>query len=111
MAEARLHPYKDRVKLMQANFANIRAVLDECRLERVDGVFADLGVLRTHLDEGKRGFSYRNFGPVDMRYDAHVRVFAFARLRAVRGFPFGTLMQLCPRGERRTRICPLRATS
>jgi len=51
------------------NFAGLPYVLGELGLERVDGILADLGVSSPHIDDARRGFSYRRPGPLDMRMD------------------------------------------
>jgi len=55
--------------LHHANFAGLPTVLGELGIDRVDGILADLGVSSPHIDDARRGFSYRRPGPLDMRMD------------------------------------------
>jgi 16S rRNA (cytosine1402-N4)-methyltransferase len=55
--------------LHHGNFAGLPTVLGELGLEGVDGILADLGVSSPHIDDARRGFSYRRPGPLDMRMD------------------------------------------
>ena len=55
--------------LHHSNFAGLPKVLGELGIERVDGILADLGVSSPHIDDPRRGFSYRRPGPLDMRMD------------------------------------------
>jgi len=55
--------------LHHANFAGLPTVLGELGLEGVDAILADLGVSSPHIDDARRGFSYRRPGPLDMRMD------------------------------------------
>ena len=59
-----------RLTLVEANFRDLEAVLDRLGVERVAGVLADLGVSAYHLEDPRRGFSYRLEGPLDMRMGA-----------------------------------------
>ncbi len=71
LADARLRAAGDGAyRLFHNNFAALPTVLAEAGIERVDGVFADLGVASSQIDDPARGFSYRQPGPLDMRMDS-----------------------------------------
>jgi len=55
--------------LHHSNFAGLPNVLGGLGIERVDGILADLGVSSPHIDDPRRGFSYRRPGPLDMLMD------------------------------------------
>jgi 16S rRNA (cytosine1402-N4)-methyltransferase len=55
--------------LVHANFDRVRLVLDELAIGRVDGLLADLGVCSDQLDDARRGLSFQQAGPLDMRLD------------------------------------------
>lgn len=69
-ARERLSNFNERFKVNQSNFSNIKEVLAENGLEKVDGVLADLGVSSLQFDSSTRGFSFRFDAPLDMRMDA-----------------------------------------
>lgn len=73
-ARAIAHP---SFTFVQANFSELRRVLDECGVELVDGVLFDLGVSSMQLDDASRGFSFREPAPLDMRMDPHKGQSAF----------------------------------
>ena len=65
----RLAPYGDRVQVVRDNFSNIKNVLDNLGIEKIDGLLLDLGVSSYQLDTAERGFSYMADAPLDMRMD------------------------------------------
>jgi len=69
-ARARLEKFGERFRGFHANFSEIGKVLAQARIEKADGVLADLGVSSMQLDSETRGFSFRYDAPLDMRMNA-----------------------------------------
>lgn len=65
----RLARYGDRVRLVQGRFSSLGNALDEVGWRSADAVLVDLGVSSMQLDDGGRGFSFRNDADLDMRMD------------------------------------------
>ena len=59
----------ERVFLRQTDFAGMKAAAEAVGWDSADAVLMDLGVSSPQIDDPKRGFSFRNDGPLDMRMD------------------------------------------
>ena len=68
-ATKRLEPFADKVTVVRSNYENIASVLHDLGIEKVDGIYLDLGVSSYQLDTASRGFTYREDAPLDMRMD------------------------------------------
>lgn len=68
-AGKRLERFGKKFLPYHSNFSNIKDVIKDIGLFRIDGMMIDLGVSSYQLDEGERGFSYMNEGFLDMRMD------------------------------------------
>ncbi|MGI9054470.1 MAG: 16S rRNA (cytosine(1402)-N(4))-methyltransferase RsmH [Pyrinomonadaceae bacterium] len=70
LANERLEKFGERFVSVHANFSEIKGVLTEAKIEKADGILADLGVSSLQFDDAQRGFSFRFDAPLDMRMNA-----------------------------------------
>lgn len=64
-----LKEHLHKVTFIHSNFRELTQILKELNIEKVDGIYYDLGVSSPQLDVAERGFSYHHDAKLDMRMD------------------------------------------
>lgn len=64
-----LKEHLHKVTFIHSNFRELTQILKELNIEKVDGIYYDLGVSSPQLDVPERGFSYHHDAKLDMRMD------------------------------------------
>lgn len=74
-AKGKLEAYSN-VTYIHGNHDDIKEILKQLKIDKVDGILLDLGVSSYQLDEKNRGFSYLGSNDLDMRMDQNQRLTA-----------------------------------
>ncbi|NLD25828.1 MAG: 16S rRNA (cytosine(1402)-N(4))-methyltransferase RsmH [Acholeplasmataceae bacterium] len=72
-----LEQISNNFTIIQDNFVNIKARLEEHGVHGVDGILYDLGVSSFQFDEQERGFSYNYDARLDMRMNREQEISAY----------------------------------
>ena len=59
----------DQISLHHNSYHNIDKIMEELDIQKVNGILLDLGLSSLQLNSKRRGFSFKNDGRIDMRFD------------------------------------------
>lgn len=66
----------DGLSVVNANFTNIKKILDQKGIHKVDGILFDLGISSDQLSDPEKGLSFNQDSKLDMRLDSNLGVTA-----------------------------------
>ncbi|MDK8169507.1 16S rRNA (cytosine(1402)-N(4))-methyltransferase RsmH [Staphylococcus warneri] len=86
-----LKEHLHKVTFIHSNFRELTQILNELNIEKVDGIYYDLGVSSPQLDVPERGFSYHQDAKLDMRMDQTQSLSAY---EVVNEWPYEALVKI-----------------
>lgn len=79
-AKERLHEFGAQVVYVGGSYASLQTITKQTNISQFDLMLLDLGVNMEHFKDGDRGFSIKQNGPLDMRFDTSQGLTAGQRL-------------------------------
>lgn len=76
IARENLKEFKN-FKLIKGGFENIKEIIENENIGKVDGILFDLGFSKLQVKDPNKGFSFQIEGPLDMRYDKNSNLKAY----------------------------------
>ncbi len=61
--------FGERILFIHSNFSNLSQELSKINIHKIDGILFDLGISSYQIDMPEKGFSYREAGNLDFRFD------------------------------------------
>ena len=80
-----------RFSTLKGNFGHLDVLLPKPKVGQVSGILLDLGVSSHQIDAPKRGFTFREVGPLDMRMNSDL---ALSAEKVVNEYPESELMRI-----------------
>ena len=90
-SDERLGKISSNYKIIKDNFVNMKNILNNLGVDKVDGILFDLGVSSVQLDEDDRGFSFHKDAKLDMRMD---RNSSFSAYNVVNEYNYKDLVRI-----------------